>query len=125
MVGCIEPTPPEPIKIPGRGVFHRPEEIRRHRTLELPSTRVLLKGKIEKLSPQNRLPQDIQSRCGFAVCIGTKLHDRFAVGHDRDLIGALHIRDDQFRFASLGRVILLPLLLGKVLQKRVESFIHP
>ena len=51
VVGGIEPTSPEPIKIPGCGVFHRPEEIRRHRTLELPSTRVLLERKIEKLSP--------------------------------------------------------------------------
>ena len=41
------------------------------------------------------------------------------------MIRALHIRDDQFRFPSLGRVVLLPFLFGKVLQEGIETLIHP
>ena len=41
------------------------------------------------------------------------------------MVGTLHIRHDQFGFTSLARVVLFPLLLGQVLQERIEPFVHP
>ena len=111
----IEPPSPEPIEIDPRSIFHRSKEIRWHRTLELPATRIFTERKIEKISTENRLSQNIEPRGRFAVSVRTKLHDRITVGHDRHLIRALHVGDHELRITTLRWVLIFPLLLGKVL----------
>ncbi len=125
VVGGEEPAPPEPVEIHPRSLFHGAEQVGGGGPLELPASGVLAEREIEQLTAENGLAQDDQRRGRLGVGIVAELHERFRVGHDGDLLLALHVVDDPARLAAGGGVVLLPLLLGDELQEGVEPLVHP
>ena len=101
MVGGVEPTSPKPIEVNTGSILHGAEEIGRHGAFELPSASVLLEGEVEQFSTKNGLSQNIQSRCWLTVGVRTKLHNGLAIGHDGNLVTALHVRHHKFWVAAL------------------------
>ena len=125
MIGRVEPPSPEPIQIHARCIFHRAEEIGRHWTLELPTACILTEREIKQLTAKDRFAENVQRGRWFGISVWTELHDRIAVGHDRHLIVALHVRHNQLWLTSLGRILFFPFLFGQILEECVEPLVHP
>ena len=73
MVGAVEPTPPEPIKVYSGSVFHRAEKVGWSWPFELPPYGILFEGEIKEFSTHDRFTQDVQRGGRFRISVGSEL----------------------------------------------------
>ena len=92
-----------------------------------PPTRILFECIVKQLPAHDRFTQNIQSRCRLAIRIVSKLINRLRIGHNRTNPGLIssHIAPNVTSTSTTGRVIPIKLFFGEILNKRIQTFIHP